>query len=229
VIKRSFDIAVSAIGLALCSPLFLVVAALIKWDSKGSVFFRQERIGKNFRPFWIYKFRSMVQDAPEKGAMISVTNDPRITWVGGVLRKTKIDELPQLINVLLGDMSLVGPRPEGRRNNAGRCRRLFEERGLSKYTSVPVDSPGHIYNQFVARFPDRARLQSFLRQKDIETEVYYPVPLHVQECFQGLGYRPGDFPKAETAAREALVLPVYPELTQQQQTYVVDNILEFYR
>ena len=112
VIKRCFDIAVSAIGLALCSPLFLVVAALIKWDSKGPVFFRQERIGKNFHPFWIYKFRSMVQDAPEKGAMISVTNDPRITWVGSVLRKTKVDELPQLINVLKGEMSLVGPRPE---------------------------------------------------------------------------------------------------------------------
>ena len=111
-IKRSFDIAVSAIGLALCSPLFLVVAALIKWDSKGSVFFRQERIGKNFRPFWIYKFRSMVQDAPEKGALISVANDSRITRVGNVLRKTKIDELPQLINVLKGEMSLVGPRPE---------------------------------------------------------------------------------------------------------------------
>ena len=111
-IKRCFDIAVSAIGLALCSPLFLVVAALIKWDSKGPVFFRQERIGKNFRPFWIYKFRSMVQDAPEKGALISVANDSRITRVGNVLRKTKIDELPQLINVLKGEMSLVGPRPE---------------------------------------------------------------------------------------------------------------------
>ena len=112
VIKRCFDIAVSAIGLALCSPLFLVVAALIKLDSKGPVFFKQERMGKNFRPFYIYKFRSMVRDAPEKGAMISVTNDSRITWVGSVLRKTKVDELPQLINVLKGEMSLVGPRPE---------------------------------------------------------------------------------------------------------------------
>ena len=111
-IKRSFDIAVSAVGLALCLPLFLVVAALIKWDSKGPVFFKQERMGKNFRPFYIYKFRSMVRDAPEKGAMISVTNDSRITWVGSVLRKTKVDELPQLINVLKGEMSLVGPRPE---------------------------------------------------------------------------------------------------------------------
>ena len=114
-IKRSFDIAVSAIGLVLCSPLFLVVAALIKWDSKGSVFFKQQRIGKNFRPFSIYKFRSMVQDAPEKGALISVANDARITRVGHVLRKAKIDELPQVINVLKGEMSVVGPRPEVRR------------------------------------------------------------------------------------------------------------------
>ena len=111
-IKRSFDIAVSGVGLALCLPLVLVVAALIKWDSKGPVFFRQERIGKNFRPFWIYKFRFMVQDATEKGAPISVADDSRITRIGRVLRKTKIDELPQLINVLKGEMSLVGPRPE---------------------------------------------------------------------------------------------------------------------
>jgi len=76
------------------------------------VFFKQERMGKNFRPFYIYKFRSMVQEAPEKGALISVANDSRITRVGNVLRKAKIDELPQLINVLIGEMSLVGPRPE---------------------------------------------------------------------------------------------------------------------
>ena len=111
-IKRLFDITASALGLALCSPLFLLVAALIKLDSKGSVFFKQERMGKNFRPFYIYKFRSMVQEAPEKGALISVANDSRITRVGNVLRKAKIDELPQLINVLIGEMSLVGPRPE---------------------------------------------------------------------------------------------------------------------
>src|SRR3972149_7755772 len=107
--KRCFDIAVSAIGLALCSPLFLVVAALIKWDSKGSVFFRQERIGKNFRPFWIYKFRTMLQDSSAKGWPITVGQDSRITRAGRFLRKSKIDELPQLINVLKGEMTFVGP------------------------------------------------------------------------------------------------------------------------
>ena len=118
---------------------------------------------------------------------------------------------------------------EGRRNNAGRYRRLFEESGLTKCASIPEDSPGHIYNQFVARFPDRDRLQSFLRQKGVETEVYYPVPLHLQDCFRQLGYHSGDFPEAESAARESLALPIYPELTEKQQRYVVQQIKEFYQ
>jgi len=117
---------------------------------------------------------------------------------------------------------------EMRRNNSSRYRSLFEEMGLSRCVSLPEDSEGHIYNQFVARFPDRDRLQRFLREKGVETEVYYPVPLHLQECFQHLGYRTGDFPKAETAARECLALPIYPELTEGQQCYVVEQIKEFY-
>ncbi len=111
-IKRSFDIAVSSLALLLCLPLFVVIAVLIKLDSKGPVLFAQQRVGKNFHPFWIYKFRSMVPEAPKIGAQISVANDPRITRIGSILRKSKIDELPQLFNVLKGDMSLVGPRPE---------------------------------------------------------------------------------------------------------------------
>ena len=118
---------------------------------------------------------------------------------------------------------------EARRNNAGRYRSLFEEMGLSKYVSAPADSAGHIYNQFVARFPDRDRLKRFLREKRIETEVYYPVPLHLQDCFSDLGCRSGDFPNAEAAARDSLALPVYPELTEEQQRYVVEQIREFYQ
>lgn len=118
---------------------------------------------------------------------------------------------------------------EARRDNAKRYRRFFEELGLLEFTSVPEDVPGHIYNQFVARFPDRDRIQKFLRERLVETEIYYPVPLHLQECFQGLGYRRGDFPQAEAASQESLALPVYPELTKEQQTYVVGQIREFYQ
>jgi len=117
---------------------------------------------------------------------------------------------------------------EARRNNAGRYRSLFEELGVSKIASVPDDSPGHIYNQFVVRVPDRDRLQEFLKENGVETEVYYPLPLHLQDCFQELGYRSGDFPEAEKAARESLALPIYPELTEDQQRCVVETIREFY-
>ena len=118
---------------------------------------------------------------------------------------------------------------EARCNNASRYRSLFKEMGLARCVSLPEDSAGHIYNQFVARFPDRDRLQSFLREKGIETEVYYSVPLHQQECFRQLGYHSGDFPEAESAARESLALPIYPELTEGQQRYVVEQIRDFYQ
>ncbi len=111
-IKRTFDVVAASIGLLLLSPVFLLVAFLVKFTSRGPVFFRQERVGKNFRPFRIYKFRSMVVDAPRLGGAITASHDPRITTIGHVIRKTKLDELPQLLNVLVGDMSLVGPRPE---------------------------------------------------------------------------------------------------------------------
>jgi len=113
--KRGFDIIAALLGLIVLAPLFAIVAVLIKADSAGPVFFRQERIGKGFYPFWIYKFRTMTQDAPLTGGVLTTGVDPRITRAGHLLRQTKIDELPQLINVLRGDMSLVGPRPEVRR------------------------------------------------------------------------------------------------------------------
>jgi lipopolysaccharide/colanic/teichoic acid biosynthesis glycosyltransferase len=110
--KRLFDLVVSTAGLLVLLPVFLVVAMAIKLDSSGPIFFRQWRMGKGFCPFIIYKFRTMVADAAARGTSITVGRDPRITRVGQFLRMTKIDELPQLINVLTGDMSLVGPRPE---------------------------------------------------------------------------------------------------------------------
>jgi len=110
--KRAFDIVASSVGLVLLSPV-LGMAAFAVWLTSGSpVIFRQQRMGRGFRPFSIYKFRTMVVDAPHRGGAITCGNDSRITLIGGVLRKLKVDELPQLLNVLMGEMSLVGPRPE---------------------------------------------------------------------------------------------------------------------
>ena len=114
VMKRAFDLVVALLGLVLLSPLMAIAALLVKLDSKGPIFFRQERMGKGFRPFFIYKFRTMVHDPGGAGRRFTVGNDPRITRVGTLLRKTKIDELPQLFNVLKGEMTFVGPRPEVR-------------------------------------------------------------------------------------------------------------------
>lgn len=108
--KRAFDILCSFLGLTVLSPVLLVVSVLVAVTSPGGVFFRQERIGKDGKPFRIFKFRSMRKD--NAGLKITTGNDSRITPVGRFLRKSKIDELPQLINVLVGDMSFVGPRPE---------------------------------------------------------------------------------------------------------------------
>lgn len=112
IIKRIFDFLASLLGIIILSPILLVVAIAIKIDSKGNILFMQKRIGKNGVPFYIYKFRTMVSDAEKIGKQITVGKDNRITKVGAFLRKYKIDELPQLFNVLKGDMSLVGPRPE---------------------------------------------------------------------------------------------------------------------
>ena len=110
--KRAFDVVAAVLGLVLLAPLFVVVAAWIKLDSPGPVFFRQERIGRGGVPFRIHKFRTMRVAAESSGSALTVGADPRITRAGAFLRRTKIDELAQLIDVLRGDMSVVGPRPE---------------------------------------------------------------------------------------------------------------------
>lgn len=110
--KRALDFTAAVVGLAVCAPLFALLAILIKLDSPGGVFFAHERVGRHGRKFKVLKFRTMVKDAPKRGGAITAGHDPRITRVGRILRKTKLDELPQLWNVLKGEMSLVGPRPE---------------------------------------------------------------------------------------------------------------------
>jgi lipopolysaccharide/colanic/teichoic acid biosynthesis glycosyltransferase len=152
--KRLLDLVASAAGLVCLLPLFLVIAALIKADSRGPVFFTQERMGCRFRPFRILKFRTMVQGAPARGRSITCGDDPRITRVGRFLRASKIDELPQLINVIRGEMSLVGPRPELPRYVA-RFREDYEEiltvrPGLTDPASIEFRDEAAI----LGRFPD---------------------------------------------------------------------------
>jgi len=110
--KRAFDLFWSILGLVVLAPLLVLAAALVKLEDHGPVFFRQVRIGRGGLPFRIWKFRTMVVDAERQGRAITVGRDPRITRIGAWLRDTKLDELPQLLNVVAGDMSLVGPRPE---------------------------------------------------------------------------------------------------------------------
>ena len=111
-VKRALDIVASLVSLLVFTPMFIVLAVLVKTSSSGPVFFLQERIGKNGRPFQIIKFRTMVVNAEASGPQLSSSNDPRITSIGSFMRKTRLDEFPQFYNVLVGDMSLVGPRPE---------------------------------------------------------------------------------------------------------------------
>lgn len=113
-----------------------------------------------------------------------------------------------------------------RRANADRYRELFADAGLTDRLTLPEDVPGHIYNQFVIRVRERDALREFLTEKGIGTEVYYPIPLHLQECLSALRHKEGEFPAAEAAARETLALPVFPELTAEQQRSVVEAIGE---
>lgn len=151
VIKRIIDITISGLALIILIPLFLVVAILIKVESTGKVIFFQDRVGKDGEIFRMYKFRSMVANAEElkrklileneaTGPMFKIKNDPRITTIGRFLRRTSIDELPQLFNVLKGDMSLVGPRPslpkEVEKFDPWMLRRLDVKPGLTCYWQV---------------------------------------------------------------------------------------------
>lgn len=151
VIKRLIDVVCSFLGVLVLSPLFIIIAIIIKTTSKGPVFFSQKRVGKNGKEFYMYKFRSMVVNAEElkeklaaqnemSGPMFKMKDDPRVTKVGKFIRKTSIDELPQLWNVLKGDMSLVGPRPslpkEVAQFEEWMYRRLEVKPGLTCYWQV---------------------------------------------------------------------------------------------
>ena len=110
--KRVFDVVATLIGGLILLPIIMIISIWIKLSSRGPLFYVQSRVGKDFKLFNLYKFRSMIVDADQVGPSVTSGDDPRITKVGKIIRRTKIDELPQLLNVLKGDMSLVGPRPE---------------------------------------------------------------------------------------------------------------------
>jgi lipopolysaccharide/colanic/teichoic acid biosynthesis glycosyltransferase len=141
ILKRVFDILVSLINLVIFFPFFLIIAFLIKINSKGHVFFRQERVGKDGKLFYPFKFRTMMEGSVNKGLGFNVSeNDDRITSIGKFLRKYGIDELPQLINVLRGEMSLVGPRPTLRyqveKYNDFENKRLLMKPGLAGWALI---------------------------------------------------------------------------------------------
>ena len=148
--KRAFDLLVSALALVLLAPLLLAIALAIRLDSRGPALFRQQRVGRHGVPFRIHKFRTMVVDAAVRGPSLTVGADARITRVGRLLRTRRLDELPQLIDVLKGDMSLVGPRPElpryvERYPEALRVRVLAVRPGLTDPASIAfLDEAEHL-------------------------------------------------------------------------------------
>jgi lipopolysaccharide/colanic/teichoic acid biosynthesis glycosyltransferase len=154
---RLFDFLFSILGLVILSPLFAIVAIWIKFDSSGPVFYKQIRVGKDNKDFRLFKFRSMVTDAENKGLITVGGRDPRVTRSGYFIRKYKLDELPQLINVLIGEMSLVGPRPEVRKYvdlyDEEQRKVLSVKPGITDYASIEyIDE-----NELLAKSDDPER------------------------------------------------------------------------
>lgn len=138
--KRIFDLFFSFLGILFLLPIYIIIAILIKIDSNGDILYKQERIGKNGIPFYVLKYRTMIPNAFSKGALTVGSRDPRVTNIGFYLRKYKLDELPQLFNVFLGEMSFVGPRPEVKKYtdlyNAEQKKVLSVAPGITDYASI---------------------------------------------------------------------------------------------
>lgn len=165
--KRLFDIIASGLGLIVLSPLFAVLAVWIKADSKGPVFYRQTRVGRNNRDFRLYKFRSMRPDSDKLGLITVGGHDPRVTRSGYYIRKYKLDEFPQLINVFIGDMSLVGPRPEVRKYvdmyTPGQMRVLSVRPGITSLASIRYRNENDILA--AAEDPDKCYIEKVMPDK----------------------------------------------------------------
>jgi len=165
--KRLFDIVTSFISLVVLLPIFLVIAIWIILGSKGGAFYLQERIGKNERPFKMFKFRTMAVNSDKKGLLTIGNEDSRVTEIGGFLRKYKLDELPQLWNVLKGEMSIVGPRPEVHRYvklyNANQKKVLAVKPGITDYASFDFINEGEILSQ--SKNPEKTYIEDILPKK----------------------------------------------------------------
>ncbi|WP_459479343.1 sugar transferase [Clostridium saccharoperbutylacetonicum] len=185
IVKRIFDLICSTLGLIVLSPVLLVIAIRIKTGSDGPVFFKQIRVGEGSKEFEILKFRTMVVDAEKLGRQITVGNDSRITKIGAFLRKYKLDELPQLINVFKGDMSLVGPRPEVPRYvklyNEEQIRVLEVKPGITDLASIryrdendllgEVENPDEFYINTI--MPDKLALNlEYINKNNIFLDIY---------------------------------------------------------
>ncbi len=182
---RLFDIFFSALGLIILFPFFIVFYLLIRIESKGGAFYIQERIGKNGKPFGLYKFRSMRVGSDAEGLLTVGERDNRITRIGYVLRKTKIDELPQLLNVLKGDMSLVGPRPEVRKYTdmyTDEQRKVLCVRpGITDYASIEYVNENELLSK--ADDPERMYIEKVMPDK-IKLNMKYLEHYTVGEYFK---------------------------------------------
>ena len=162
IIKRLFDIVGSLLLLIVLSPVFIILGIIIKIDSNGPVFYRQERVTQYGRIFKIFKFRTMINDADKKGALVTVNNDNRITKIGAKIRNSRLDEIPQLINILIGDMSFVGTRPE-----------------VKKYVDLYTDEmyatlllPAGVTSRASINFKDEAKIMDkYVKKMDVD-KVY---------------------------------------------------------
>ena len=164
---RFFDFILSLVGLVVLAPIFIVLAIWIKIDSNGPVFYKQVRVGQNGIDFGLFKFRSMVVDADKKGLITVGGRDPRITRSGYFIRKYKLDELPQLINVLLGDMSLVGPRPEVRKYvelyTDEQQKVLSVKPGITDYASIEYMDENEILGK--SNDPEKTYIEEIMPEK----------------------------------------------------------------
>ena len=182
---RFFDFILSLVGLVVLAPIFIVLAIWIKIDSKGPVFYKQVRVGRNGIDFGLFKFRSMVVDADKKGLITVGGRDPRITRSGYFIRKYKLDELPQLINVLVGDMSLVGPRPEVRKYvdlyTDEQQKVLSVKPGITDYASIEYMDENEILGK--SRDPEKKYIEEIMSEK-IKYNMKYIQNKNVSEYFK---------------------------------------------